>query len=67
VDEDYQIREDFGMARSRQLQRVQESAARMQQQIPDALPRYRGLDPRWHDWAAVVAACRDLALEVAEV
>lgn len=30
------------------------------------LPRYRGLDPRWHDWAAVVAACRDLALEVAE-
>ncbi len=31
------------------------------------LPRYRGLDPRWHDWAAVVAACRDLALEVAEV
>jgi hypothetical protein len=30
------------------------------------LPRYRGLDPRWHDWAAVVAACRDLALEVAD-
>jgi hypothetical protein len=30
------------------------------------LPRYRGLDPRWHDWAAVVGACRDLALEVAE-
>ena len=30
------------------------------------LPRYRGLDPRWHDWSAVVAACRDLALEVAE-
>ena len=30
------------------------------------LPRYRGLDPRWHDWSSVVAACRDLALEVAE-
>jgi hypothetical protein len=30
------------------------------------LPKYRGLDPRWHDWSAVVAACRDLALEVAE-
>ncbi len=30
------------------------------------LPRYRGLDPRWHDWSAVVGACRDLALEVAE-
>lgn len=33
--------------------------------IPE-LPRYRGLDPRWHDWSSVVAACRDLALEVAE-
>lgn len=30
------------------------------------LPRYRGLDPRWHDWSSVVASCRDLALEVAE-
>jgi hypothetical protein len=30
------------------------------------LPRYRGLDPRWHDWSSVVAACRGLALEVAE-
>jgi len=30
------------------------------------LPRYRGLDPRWHDWSSVVAGCRDLALEVAE-
>ena len=30
------------------------------------LPRYRGLDPRWHDWSTVVAACGDLALEVAE-
>jgi hypothetical protein len=33
--------------------------------IPE-LPRYRGLDPRWHDWSSVVASCRDLALEVAE-
>ena len=30
------------------------------------LPRYRGLDPRWHDWSSVVADCRDLALAVAE-
>lgn len=30
------------------------------------LPRYRGLDPRWHDWSAVVAACGALALEVVE-
>jgi hypothetical protein len=33
--------------------------------IPE-LPRYRGLDPRWHDWHSVVAACEALALEVAE-
>lgn len=25
------------------------------------LHRYRGLDPRWHDWAAVTAACADIA------
>lgn len=26
------------------------------------LPRYKGLDPRWHDWARVVAACRRIAV-----
>lgn len=26
------------------------------------LPRYKGLDQRWHDWRDVVASCRDLAL-----
>lgn len=30
------------------------------------LPRYRGLDRRWHEWSSVVAACEALALEVAE-
>jgi len=30
------------------------------------LPRYRGLDPRWHDWGAVTSACKELALEVAQ-
>lgn len=25
------------------------------------LDRYKGLDPRWHDWAKVAAACRRLA------
>ena len=30
------------------------------------LSRYRGLDPRWHDWSTVMATCGDLALEVAE-
>ena len=33
--------------------------------IPE-LPRYRGLDPRWHDWSSVVAACEALSLQVIE-
>lgn len=28
------------------------------------LPRYKGLDARWHDWAAVVAACEALAVGI---
>lgn len=28
------------------------------------LPRYKGLDERWHDWNAVVAACQELALRL---
>jgi len=30
--------------------------------VIDELPRYKGLDERWHDWRDVVEACRDLAL-----
>jgi len=30
------------------------------------LPRYHGLDPKWHGWSSVVAAGEALALEVAE-
>lgn len=29
------------------------------------LPRYKGLDTRWHDWRDVVTACRELALDLA--
>ncbi len=29
------------------------------------LPRYKGLDARWHEWEDVVAACRGLALRLA--
>ena len=28
------------------------------------LPRYKGLDARWHDWSEVVGVCRQLALEL---
>lgn len=29
------------------------------------LPRYKGLDPRWHEWAAVQGQCAELALGLA--
>ena len=31
-------------------------------EVTRELPRYKGLDPRWHAWSGVVAACEDLAL-----
>jgi hypothetical protein len=34
-------------------------------QVIDELPRYKRLDPRWHDWSHVVAACQELALRLA--
>lgn len=33
-------------------------------EVIDELPRYKGLDARWHDWANVVDACQRLALEL---
>ena len=32
--------------------------------VIDELSRYKGLDPRWHRWGDVVAACQDLALRL---
>lgn len=29
--------------------------------VTSQLPAYKGLDPRWHDWGDVVAACQELA------
>lgn len=33
--------------------------------VVEELPRYRNLDPRWHDWNDVTHACHDLALQLA--
>lgn len=33
--------------------------------VIDELSRYKGLDPRWHNWADVVAVCEELALRLA--
>lgn len=30
----------------------------------DALPKYKGLTPRWHDWDTVVRQCQDVAVHV---
>jgi hypothetical protein len=32
--------------------------------VINELPRYKGLDPRWHRWADVVTACQVLALRL---
>ncbi len=32
--------------------------------VINELPRYKGLNPRWHHWSDVVAACQDLALRL---
>ena len=32
--------------------------------VINELPRYKGLDQRWHHWSDVVAACQDLALRL---
>ena len=32
--------------------------------VINELPRYKGLDPLWHHWSDVVAACQDLALRL---
>ena len=32
--------------------------------VINELPRYKGLDQRWHQWSDVVAACQDLALRL---
>lgn len=33
--------------------------------VIDELPRYKRLDPRWHDWTSVVEICREIALRLA--
>jgi hypothetical protein len=38
--------------------------APLDREVVEELPRYKGLDPRWHRWDVVVAACRELALQL---
>lgn len=33
-------------------------------EVIEELPRYKGLEPRYHDWSDVVAVCQDLALRL---
>lgn len=33
-------------------------------EVTDELPRYKGLDERWHEWGNVVDACQRLALDL---
>ena len=42
------------------IQRLSEPNPR-DREVTRELSEYKGLDPRWHKWATVVAACEDLA------
>lgn len=33
-------------------------------EVTRELPRYRALDPRWHEWSSVVEVCQELALRI---
>ena len=33
-------------------------------EVTEELARYKGLDPRWHEWSSVVEVCRSLALDL---
>lgn len=47
------------------IQRLSEPTPR-DSRVTGQLAAYKGLDPRWHDWSAVVAACASLADDIVE-
>lgn len=47
------------------VQRLSEPTPR-DHRVTQQLASYKGLDPRWHAWSDIVAACRDLADGVVE-
>ena len=65
IDEFYDDRsEQNGSVLTSLVLRLAEPSPR-DEPVTRELARYKGLDPRWHDWPTVVKACSDLALRLA--
>lgn len=65
IDDYYRDRSDeHGSVLTALVARLAEPAPR-DPEVVDELPRYKGLDPRWHRWSDVVEVCQELALRLA--
>jgi len=61
IDEHYPDRRGDGDAASAQVARQLSDPRPADSRVIGQLPRYKKLAAVWHDWAAVVAACRQIA------
>jgi len=57
--------EEAGSVMTTLVGRLAEPDPRDRDVIPE-LPRYKGLDKRWHQWSSVVEACQQLSLRIAQ-
>ena len=62
IDEYYADQHGEGDGVASQVARQLAEPRPADRQTTRELARYRQLDPRWHDWADVVRACRALAV-----
>lgn len=66
IDEYYADQRGDGPAVATQVARQLADPRPADASVADQLDAYRNLDAEWHDWARVRAACRELALAMAE-
>jgi hypothetical protein len=67
IDEYYADQRGDGPAVATQVARQLADPRPVDVSVTRELHAYRNLDPKWHDWARVRAACRELAVAIAEV
>lgn len=67
MDEFYADQHGEGDGVASQVARQLAEPSPADSQTLNELARYKGLDPRWHDWAEVVGVCRRLALAMIRV
>ncbi|MBM3670545.1 MAG: hypothetical protein FJW97_11175 [Actinobacteria bacterium] len=57
--------EEVGSVMTTLVGRLAKPDPRDRDVIPE-LPRYKGLDKRWHQWSSVIEACQQLSLRIAQ-